>query len=197
MVSPRPIIVLTIETNLDLDSHPLFPSAGANPLTWNTELEQYALTYAKKCLWKHSGGPYGENLAASFGSEPVSTGVNGWNAERSDYNPASPMYSHWTQVVGLKVGMLRTSSALLIGVELCDRQVWKATSQVGCAVVKCPAGTIQPGWVSLSYRASIQGCTADLSRDPAGNRQHRLRISISWQLRRTVRYQCRNQGCLS
>lgn len=101
---------------------------GANPLTWNSQLEKYALDYAKGCAWKHSGGPYGENLAASYGyPDAISQGINGWNNERSDYNPASPMYSHWTQVV------------------------WKGTSEVGCALVKCPAGSIQPGWGETQY----------------------------------------------
>jgi hypothetical protein len=127
---------------------------GANPLTWNAQLEKYALDYAKGCAWKHSGGQYGENLAASYGrSDAISTGINGWNNERGDYNPASPMYSHWTQVVSrlLKgsgwvdrtVGLVADASFAFAG-----EQVWKGTTEVGCALVKCPAGSIQPGWVS-------------------------------------------------
>lgn len=29
-----------------------------------------------------------------------------------------------------------------------EYQVWKGTTQVGCAVVKCPAGSVIPKWVS-------------------------------------------------
>lgn len=38
-----------------------------------------------------------------------------WLDERDEYNPASPQYSHWTQVV------------------------WKGSKEVGCAVASCPA----------------------------------------------------------
>lgn len=47
-------------------------------------------------------GKYGENLAFSIGyPDVITTGVNGWNNERSDYDYNNPTYSHWTQVVSL------------------------------------------------------------------------------------------------
>lgn len=36
--------------------------AGANALTWNSNLASYAANYAANCKFAHSGGPYGENL---------------------------------------------------------------------------------------------------------------------------------------
>lgn len=34
----------------------------ADPVVWNDTLADYATKWAKGCIWKHSGGPYGENL---------------------------------------------------------------------------------------------------------------------------------------
>jgi len=90
-------------------------------LSWNDTLAQYAVDYAARTFscdnvqLVHSGGPYGENLAAGYpgGDSPV----NAWYNEIKDYNFDSPGYSsatgHFTQLI------------------------WKATSQVGCAYVTC------------------------------------------------------------
>lgn len=59
-----------------------------------------------------------ENLAAGTGGYTVTDGINAWTAESSDYDANNPVPSHFTQVV------------------------WKSTTQVGCAVVTCPAGSI-------------------------------------------------------
>ncbi|KIY66447.1 PR-1-like protein [Cylindrobasidium torrendii FP15055 ss-10] len=86
---------------------------NAAPLVWDDALAQYAQDYANKCVWQHSGGPYGENLAA--GSEPLTAAgaVKMWADEEKDYDPANPQYSHYTQVV------------------------WKSTTKLGCGVAKC------------------------------------------------------------
>lgn len=36
---------------------------GVSPLRWSSTLATYAKNHANKCVWKHSYGPYGENLA--------------------------------------------------------------------------------------------------------------------------------------
>lgn len=94
---------------------------GVAPLTYNPTLAQFAADYAAKSFdcdhvdLIHSGGPYGENLAAGYvgGFAPV----DAWYDEISLYNYANPGYSpatgHFTQVV------------------------WKATSELGCAYVTC------------------------------------------------------------
>jgi len=61
-----------------------------------------------------------ENLAAGTGGYTVTEGINAWTDEASDYDPNNPTYSHFTQVV------------------------WKSTTELGCAMVDCPAGSIFP-----------------------------------------------------
>jgi uncharacterized protein YkwD len=60
--------------------------------------------------------------------------VGAWNAEVSSYNPSNPVPSHFTQVV------------------------WKATTQVGCAVNTCNG--IFAGFGAAQYYVceySVQG----------------------------------------
>ncbi|CAL1695992.1 unnamed protein product [Somion occarium] len=90
---------------------------GASPLTWSDDAAAKAQTWANGCVFEHSGGslgPLGENLsagtAASFG---ISEAIKTWTDEVSEYDPNNPQPSHFTQVV------------------------WKATTQVGCAVQSC------------------------------------------------------------
>lgn len=94
--------------------------------------------------WEHSRGkvgPFGENLAAGTGLTAAAA-VKMWTDEvckcdslaasyytthnllTAEYNPARPQYSHFTQVV------------------------WKATTEVGCAVRPCTG--ILPGYPGVS-----------------------------------------------
>ena len=60
-----------------------------------------------------------ENLwAGSGGGWTVTNGVNAWASEAKDYDPKNPQYSHFTQMV------------------------WKGTTDLGCAFVVCPSGTV-------------------------------------------------------
>ncbi|KDQ63808.1 hypothetical protein JAAARDRAFT_29854 [Jaapia argillacea MUCL 33604] len=97
---------------------------GASALTWSDNLASKAQQWANGCVFQHSGGslgPFGENLAAGTGSSyGIAAAVGSWTAEVSQYDPSNPQPSHFTQVV------------------------WKGTSQVGCAVQTCAAGTIFP-----------------------------------------------------
>lgn len=87
---------------------------GASALTWADDLAGVAQDWVNKCIWQHSGGKFGENLSVGTNMSP-SGAVQLWLDERDEYNPASPQYSHWTQVV------------------------WKGSKEVGCAVASCPA----------------------------------------------------------
>ncbi|CDO72316.1 hypothetical protein BN946_scf184977.g13 [Trametes cinnabarina] len=90
---------------------------GAAPLTWSDDLAAKAQQWADNCVFQHSGGklgPFGENLAAGTGSSyGIQAAVKSWTDEVSQYDPNNPQPSHFTQVV------------------------WKATTQVGCAVQSC------------------------------------------------------------
>ncbi|KIP12021.1 hypothetical protein PHLGIDRAFT_62838 [Phlebiopsis gigantea 11061_1 CR5-6] len=90
---------------------------GASDLTWSDELASKAQQWANGCVFQHSGGslgPFGENLAAGTGSSyDIAAAVKSWTDEVSEYNANSPVPSHFTQVV------------------------WKASTQVGCAVQSC------------------------------------------------------------
>lgn len=90
---------------------------GASALTWSDNLASKAQQWANNCVFKHSGGslgPFGENLAAGTGSAyGIAEAVKSWTDEVSEYDSSNPQPSHFTQVV------------------------WKASTQVGCAVQSC------------------------------------------------------------
>ncbi|KAJ5924302.1 hypothetical protein N7466_008489 [Penicillium verhagenii] len=85
-------------------------------IVWNETLVEYARKWAETCIWKHSDGPYGENLA--FGYANATAAVEAWGDEGELYNFEKPTgfteaTGHFTQLV------------------------WKATEEVGCAAVNC------------------------------------------------------------
>ena len=127
---------------------------GASPLTWSDTLANAAKTWASGCKFDHSGGKVGnyggtlsdgfclfvedthvelaENLAAGSGDGfTITDAINLWTAEAKDYDPNNPTYSHFTQVV------------------------WKSTTELGCAVVTCPPGSI----FEVSWGVSILSST--------------------------------------
>ncbi|KAG0124853.1 CAP domain-containing protein, partial [Tuber indicum] len=88
---------------------------GSVPLAWNNSLKDFSRSYVEKCVWKHSGAAYGENLAAGFLN--VTAAVDAWGNERELYDFSRAQFlkgtGHFTQVV------------------------WNATRSIGCAAVKC------------------------------------------------------------
>ncbi|KAK3167840.1 hypothetical protein OEA41_004286 [Lepraria neglecta] len=74
---------------------------NATSLTWNTTLASYASTYADKCIFAHSHGPYGENIAETYPN--VTATVEGWGGEGKKYNWGHPGFGegtgHFTQLV--------------------------------------------------------------------------------------------------
>ncbi|KAI5640718.1 hypothetical protein M9H77_00429 [Catharanthus roseus] len=64
---------------------------GVGPMRWDNQLAAYALDYANKQKGRcpnliHSGGPYGENLAAGSGDFSGKQAVDMWVAERRYYH---------------------------------------------------------------------------------------------------------------
>ncbi|KAG5973415.1 hypothetical protein E4U58_005148 [Claviceps cyperi] len=126
-----------------IDHHAIIrKNHGAQPLEWDETLAQYAANTAKGCVFQHDmnqgSGNYGQNLASSGTSDDISGQevkyigqaiLDQWykgeiNSFSSFYGISQPpsdsfhSYGHATQVL------------------------WKNTRKVGCATVKCPAGTI-------------------------------------------------------
>jgi len=81
--------------------------------------------------------PYGELQVAASGSFSIQDALNTFIEDESSYNPAHPVLSHFTQVV------------------------WKATTQVGCAVKQCK-GLLDPKIQGLVGGSS--NSTSDLNR---------------------------------
>lgn len=86
---------------------------GADLVRWNATLAAFAAWYlgSNSCAFRHSGGPYGENMARGYTTPAAS--VSEWGNERVQYDYGHPGYSfatgHFTQLV------------------------WKGTTDVGCA----------------------------------------------------------------
>ncbi|KAI8079784.1 CAP domain-containing protein [Halteromyces radiatus] len=91
---------------------------GVPPLKWDKKVAQYAQNYSEKCVFQHSYGPYGENMAMNYPS--WASIVDGWYSEVGHYNYTDPGLTslHFTQIV------------------------WKDTTKVGCGLTKCPGGPI-------------------------------------------------------
>ncbi|KAJ9108779.1 hypothetical protein QFC21_000099 [Naganishia friedmannii] len=96
-------VTLTADEQRMLSEHNTFRAKyGAKALTWDSTLATYAKNYASQCKFAHSGGPYGENLASSYGySDPIGVGLTGWEQEASKYDYNNPTFSsatgHFTQ----------------------------------------------------------------------------------------------------
>ncbi|KAJ7044656.1 CAP domain-containing protein [Mycena alexandri] len=91
---------------------------GAVDLSWNKTLADAASSWASSCQLKHSDGtlldgPYGENIVAATGHFPIANAMQQFVLDEAEYDPSTPTYNHFTQVV------------------------WKHTTQLGCAVSQC------------------------------------------------------------
>ncbi|POW03103.1 hypothetical protein PSHT_11811 [Puccinia striiformis] len=84
------------------------------PLKWSSKLEASAQVWADRCVFEHSGGPFGENIAA--GQPTIESVVEDWvfGEEECDvYKSDQPYFSHFTQVI------------------------WAGTTKLGCALSQC------------------------------------------------------------
>ncbi|CAO1634766.1 unnamed protein product [Sympodiomycopsis kandeliae] len=97
---------------------------NAPALTWDTTLAQFASQYADQCQFKHSGGPYGENLAAGgpYDSYTVDQLFDSWYNEGAECNYQATGCSFST--AGHYVNLINPDY-----------------KKLGCATVKCP-GTL-------------------------------------------------------
>jgi uncharacterized protein YkwD len=92
-------------------------------LIWDNALAHYAEQYAAKCEFKHSGSPYGENLAAGYPS--IRANIDAWYQERKYYSYTHPGFSvktgHFTQLI------------------------WQASKKLGCGFAACNGKNGTPG----------------------------------------------------
>lgn len=104
-------------------------AVGVGPVSWDSTVAAYAQNYANQrigdCRLVHSGGPYGENLFWGSGADfTAADAVKSWVDEKQWYDydsntcAAGKVCGHYTQVV------------------------WRASTSIGCARVKCNSGAI-------------------------------------------------------
>ena len=136
-------INLSPEAREFLNAHNAHRSKHCTPeLKWSNKLAADAYNYAKGCKYEHANVKDksmkdGESLSAWWGqTKSPQDVVDGWYDEISVYNfdaprccdpPDSPKVGHFTQVV------------------------WRNTTEVGCAIVTCPAPAPDNSNVSWQY----------------------------------------------
>ncbi|GAA5937344.1 uncharacterized protein JCM15063_002879 [Sporobolomyces koalae] len=139
--STPPLLVATPNSQLARDSlnahNELRQKHKVGPLTWSNELASAAQDWTDKCIYQHGKGKEigaGENIAAYYGGgSDVLGAISMWSNEASLYNWAAPGYAegtgHFTQ------------------------QVWKATTEIGCAQSLCPTLTMpgNPSWTNAYF----------------------------------------------
>lgn len=92
---------------------------NATFLSWNDSLATYAANYAAKCIWAHSYGPPGENLARGY--PDITSAVDAWGNERALYT-----FSPQNAVTGFSEPTGHFTQL-----------VWKSTQTVGCGAYAC------------------------------------------------------------
>lgn len=91
---------------------------NASYMYWNETLAKYAQSYSEKCVWQHSHGSYGENLAQGFRN--VTAAVEAWGDERKDYDFSNSNPTGFTEETGHFTQL-----------------VWKTTQATGCGWTEC------------------------------------------------------------
>ncbi|KAJ3790196.1 CAP domain-containing protein [Lentinula aff. detonsa] len=109
---------------------------GASPLTWNSNLYPGTQQWANACVFQHSGGNYGENLAAAAPqSITVQQGVNLWMTEASMYNCKVQFICPTSQIKAHHPTDSNPTFSSSTG--HFTQVVWKSTTSVACATASC------------------------------------------------------------
>ncbi|KAF5020801.1 hypothetical protein F66182_7161 [Fusarium sp. NRRL 66182] len=134
---------------------------NASALTWNETLEEFATDYLddnEDCVFEHSGGPYGENLAIGYPNSTSS--VEAWGDEREEYDFDAAEFSeetgHFTQLV------------------------WKETTDVGCGRRLCG----ERGWYLVCEywpRGNVEGqFSEEVTREEGAGSKTRPGLGIAF-----------------
>ena len=76
------LLLVTAELTRALDLHNQYRSKHqVGPLSWDDNLQRSAQNWADRCVWEHSNGDYGENLAK--GQQSFEEAVQDWYNEVS------------------------------------------------------------------------------------------------------------------
>lgn len=117
------IALTEVEQQLLTTHNQLRKQHQSPPLHWDAKLAQYAQNYAEQCQFRHSKGPYGENLATGYATPKKAVQI--WYDESKLYSYQRPGFSmdtgHFTQLV------------------------WKNSTKLGCAMVSCDGKNGTPG----------------------------------------------------
>lgn len=118
-------------------------------LQWDDTLAQYAANTANGCVFEHDmkqgSGGYGQNLA--------SQGSSGDIDNLKDKSVAQAIINQWynSEIKNYNSYGMANPNVPLGKVGHFTQSVWKSTKKVGCATVKCPAGSIfgMPSWYTV------------------------------------------------
>jgi len=91
---------------------------SAGYIYWNETLATYAQSYSENCVWKHSHGPYGENLARGYPN--VTSAADAWGNERAMYDFSSSSPTGFSEATGHF-----------------SQLVWQSTQATGCGWTNC------------------------------------------------------------
>jgi len=102
---------------------------SGNQLVWNDDLANEASTWAENCVWGFSSGNYGQNLAFVTKTNDVFPTCGNqvqqqWTVQKQD----------WSCETNICSGQYCGSYTQMI---------WKDTTEIGCGVTTCPAGSIE------------------------------------------------------
>lgn len=114
---PAPLTGITAAHNAARAAVVPAASPPIPPLTWSPTVAATAQAWADNCVFKHSGGKYGENIYATSGTATGDDVVGSWVSEVADYdyatNSCKKVCGHYTQVV------------------------WRDSKNLGCGATTC------------------------------------------------------------
>ena len=117
-VSPQYTQSLTFRESILNSTNTYRYEHSSGYIYWNETLASYAQSYSEKCVWEHSHGPYGENLARGY--PDVTSAVDAWGDERAMYDFSSTNPTGFTEATGHFTQL-----------------VWQSTQATGCGWTDC------------------------------------------------------------